>query len=227
MTGAKKSEDTRIDDLEPVRAAILKEALERAPFEGFTAQALRDAARAAGYDTGTMRVAFPKGPGDLLAYWSRGLDARMAEDLKTRGLDNMRIRDKVTLAVRLRIEAMAEHRAAARRAASTLTLPHNAALGPRLLYETVDAIWRAIGDTSTDFNFYSKRAILAGVYSSTLMVWFEDFSDGCEKTWTFLDHRIENVMEFEKFKARTREKLKDIPSPLAFFSALRYPSERK
>jgi len=104
------------------------------------------------------------------------------------------------------------HKEATRRAAAFLTLPPHAAMGAKLLYRTVDAIWRAIGDTSTDFNFYTKRAILAAVYSSTLMRWFTDDSDGETATQEFLDNRIENVMQFEKLKADFRERAKGWPS---------------
>ena len=111
-----------------------------------------------------------------------------------------------------RIHAVREHKEAARRAAAFLTLPPHAALGARLVYRTVDRMWRAAGDTSTDFNFYTKRAILAGVYSSTLMRWFTDESEDEAETKSFLDARIENVMQFEKFKAQVKERTKDWPS---------------
>ena len=100
----------------------------------------------------------------------------------------------------------------ARRAAAFLTLPPNATTGVKLLYNTVDAIWRAVGDTSTDFNFYTKRAILAGVYSTTLMRWFSDTGEDEEITNAFLQRRIDNVMQFEKFKAQVRERASGLPS---------------
>ena len=93
-----------------------------------------------------------------------------------------------------------------------LSLPMHAALGAKLLYRTVDAMWRAAGDTSTDFNFYTKRGILAGVYASTAMRWFNDTGDDEKVTDEFLIARIENVMQFEKFKAELRERTKDWPS---------------
>src|SRR4029077_14179482 len=95
-------------------------------------------------------------------------------------------------------------REAARRALALLALPLNAGLGLKLLYRTVDAMWYAAGDTSADFNFYTKRAILAGVYSSTLLYWLNDRAEGSEATWSFLDRRIDDVMKFEKFKDRVR-----------------------
>ena len=77
---------------------------------------------------------------------------------------------------------------------------------PILLYRTVDAIWYAAGDTSADFNFYTKRATLAGVFSSTLFYWLNDRSEGNEATWAFLDRRIDDVMRFEKFKGQFAKK---------------------
>jgi ubiquinone biosynthesis protein COQ9 len=89
-----------------------------------------------------------------------------------------------------------------RRALALLSLPFNAPLALKLLYNTVDALWYAAGDTSTDFNFYTKRATLAGVYSSTLLYWLNDRTPGSEATWAFLDRRIEDVMKIEKLKSQ-------------------------
>jgi ubiquinone biosynthesis protein COQ9 len=111
-----------------------------------------------------------------------------------------------------RIEALRPHKEAARRAAAFLTLPPHAALGARLVWRTVDAMWRAVGDTATDFNFYTKRGILAGVYSSTLMRWLTDTSADEHETTAFLAGRIENVMTFEKFKAQAKEAVSRLPS---------------
>jgi ubiquinone biosynthesis protein COQ9 len=91
-------------------------------------------------------------------------------------------------------------------------LPPHAATGAKLLYRSVDRMWRAVGDTSTDFNFYTKRAILAGVYSATLLRWFTDDSRDESATEEFLAHRIDGVMRFEKLKAQVRERAKHLPS---------------
>ncbi|MEJ0043913.1 MAG: COQ9 family protein [Rhizomicrobium sp.] len=107
-------------------------------------------------------------------------------------------------AVMARIEAVRPHKEAARRAAAFLTLPPHAALGASLVWRTADAMWRAAGDTSTDFNFYTKRGILAGVYTATMMRWFTDTSADESETTKFLSQRIENVMTFEKFKAQAK-----------------------
>ena len=131
----------------------------------------------------------------------------------------MKIRSRIATAVMTRIEAVRPHKEAARRAAAFLTLPPHAALGAKLVYRTVDAMWRAAGDTSTDFNFYTKRGILAGVYSATMMRWFTDSSADESATTQFLAHRIENVMQFEKFKAQGKEELRSPAAAFWIFSA--------
>jgi ubiquinone biosynthesis protein COQ9 len=114
--------------------------------------------------------------------------------------------------VKARLSVLAPHKEAARRAAALLSLPMHAALGAKLVYRTVDAMWRASGDTSTDFNFYTKRGILAGVYGSTAMRWFNDTGEDEKATDEFLAARIENVMQFEKFKAKAKEALSNFPA---------------
>ncbi|MGZ5923817.1 MAG: COQ9 family protein, partial [Rhizomicrobium sp.] len=110
-----------------------------------------------------------------------------------------------------RLALLAPNKEAARRAAAAMTLPMHAGRGAKMMYRTVDAMWRAAGDTSTDFNFYTKRGILAGVYSATLMRWFTDTSPDESATTQFLADRIENVMQFEKFKARLKQSFDRLP----------------
>ena len=155
---------------------------------------------------------FPDGPLSLVKTFSEWADAEMVRELARKDLASLKVRERITLAVKTRIAVLNPHKEAARRAAAFLTLPPYAASGVKLLYRTVDAIWRAIGDTSTDFNFYTKRAILAGVYSATLMRWFNDTSEDERQTDAFLAHRIEDVMRFEKFKAKVRERAKSWPT---------------
>jgi ubiquinone biosynthesis protein COQ9 len=124
----------------------------------------------------------------------------------------MKIRERIKTAVNARIVALRPYKEAARRAAAFLSLPPNTALAAQLLWRTADRMWRAAGDTSTDFNFYTKRGILMGVYSSTLLRWFTDSSEDEKDTFEFLDARIENVMQFEKFKAEVNEQLSKLPS---------------
>ena len=212
--------------LEALRREMLAAAIEAAPFEGWTGATLEAAAGAVGAEAGAARLAFPKGVGDLLDFYADQADRRMVAALAAAALDEMRIRDRIAFCVRTRIELLAGEKEAARRAAATLALPHHAALAARLTWRTADRIWRAIGDRSTDFNFYSKRAILSGVYASTLAVWFNDAGAGAEKSWEFLAARIENVMQFEKLKARVKNSPLANLDPVRILSKMRYGAGR-
>lgn len=194
------------------REDVLKAALKHVPFDGFTDSVLERSGKEAGASRDDLARLFPEGPIDLVEAFSDWADEEMEAALAKKKLASMKIRDRIKAAVWARIEALRNDKEAARRAGAFLTLPPHAATGVRLLYRTVDRMWRAVGDTSTDFNFYTKRAILAGVYSSTLMRWFTDQSEDEAETKAFLDARIENVMQFEKFKAQVKERTKDWPS---------------
>jgi ubiquinone biosynthesis protein COQ9 len=175
-----------------------------AVFDGWSRAALRLASRRLELPVGEADRLFPGGPLQVLTYASQRADLRTVEDMEKEGVANLKIRDRIKSAVRLRLERHAGEREAARRALALLSLPFNAPLALRLLYKTVDAMWYAAGDTSTDFNFYTKRATLAGVYSSTLLYWLNDRSPGSEATWSFLDRRIDDVMKIEKLKSQVK-----------------------
>jgi ubiquinone biosynthesis protein COQ9 len=219
--------DTPSDTLDPVRSALLGAALVHVPFDGWSEISLKKAAKDVGADAGTVGLAFPGGAAELLDFFALDADSRMLERAAALGIGEMRLRDRIRAIVRARIEVIAEHREAERRALSFLALPHNAALGLKSLSRTVDLMWRAAGDTSTDFAFYTKRATLAAVYSATVMYWVADSSEDYADTWAFLDRRIDNVMTVEKAKLRVREKLQEAPSLAALLSRLRYPGETR
>ena len=205
------------------KAAILQAALIEADFDGWSLETLRRAADKAGVARELQRLAFPRCVMDLVEYYSESADQAMLAALGTHDLSEMKVREKIALAVRLRIEALKHHKPAAKRAMQFLTLPPFAGEGVKNLYRTVDAIWRAIGDTSSDFNFYTKRALLAGVYAATLAKWLEDESEGGEASWAFLARRIDDVMKIEKAKAAVARTLSKLPSPWEALGALRYP----
>jgi ubiquinone biosynthesis protein COQ9 len=198
--------DTRLKE------AVVEAALPHIPFDGFTDKVLNEAAAEAGVNARDVPRLFPDGPLSLVEAFSETTDRQMEARLAKARLSAMKIRERISKAVLTRIDILRPHKEAARRAAAFLTLPPHAGRGMTLLYRTVDAIWRATGDTSTDFNFYTKRAILAAVYSATLMRWFTDASDDEAETNTFLARRIDDVMRFEKFKAQIRERAKGLPS---------------
>ena len=207
MTPRKKPADDAA-----LKAKLLDAALKHAVFDGFTDRLLARAGEETGLDKQTVVRLFPEGPLSLVEAFSQTADTQMEKSLAAMDLKAMKIRARIAAAVMARIEAVRPHKEAARRAAAFLTLPPHAALGARLVWRTVDAMWRAVGDTSTDFNFYTKRTILAGVYSATLLRWFTDDSAGESETDRFLADRIENVMQFERFKAQAKEAMSGLPS---------------
>lgn len=213
------------DRLESWRQAILDLMLASAPFDGWTQGALVTAARDTGGQAGfdgarDLDLAFPGGVGDVLALWTETGNAALAEKYAAADPAPERIRDKVRFLVQERIRLLEPRREAARRATATLALPQFTALSARLTWSVADTIWRLLGDTSTDFNYYTKRTTLSAVYLSTLARWFaEEPEEGEDFTasWAFLDDRIENVMQFEKVKARVR---KLTPDPNELFTQL-------
>lgn len=177
------------------RLALMDAALRHVPFDGWTWVAIDAAARDLGMDPPEARRLYPGGPAELIRAFSGEADRRMLVELERMDLASMKVRDKVTMGVRLRLEAVAAHREAVRRALTVFAMPQNAADGLRCLYRTVDAIWYAAGDTATDYNFYTKRALLCGVYSSTLLYWLNDKSADFSASWEFLDRRIAEVLK--------------------------------
>ena len=183
-------------------ADIIAAALPSVPFDGWNQQTLRNAALAAGYKkTDVIRI-FPGGAVEAAEMFMRNFDIAMEQALQGYHLEPMKIRQRIATSVRVKLELMTPHREAIRKTLALLALPFYVHRSLRLLYTTVDSIWYAIGDTSTDFNFYTKRLTLAGVYSATLLFWLDDKSPGYSNTWDFLDRRIEDVMTIEKVKKR-------------------------
>jgi ubiquinone biosynthesis protein COQ9 len=172
--------------------------------KGWTEAAFRAAVADSGLTEGEAQLACPKGAFDLFDAFADRADQAMLAGLGDLDLAAMRYRDRVRAAVQVRLEAQAPFKAAARAMTRALANPLRGPEAARLLWRTADRIWKALGDASTDENFYSKRAILSGVLASTYAFWFSDESEGHEATWTFLNDRIENVMQFEKFKARLK-----------------------
>ena len=203
-----------------IRDRVLIEALGEIPQDGFSEMTLANAATRAGIAKRELQDAFPKGPASLVEAFSDWADRRMTE-IMAEGTSEQRLRDRVASAVRTRIEVVAPHKEAARRAAGFLAAPQHAPLAAKLTMRTVDAMWRAAGDTSSDFSYYTKRALLTAVYGSTLAYWFSDASEGHSATWTFLGNRIDNVMQIEKFRGQAREAIAKLPNPLDILNSLR------
>jgi ubiquinone biosynthesis protein COQ9 len=198
-------------DVDAQRREIMQAALPHAPFDGWTWAALQAAGEDLGHDKVDVENAFPDGPAGAIELFSTEADYAMLAALEEHDLQRMRTRDRVALAVRLRLEQNAAHKEAIRRALSFLAMPAHAPLATRLLYQTTDAIWTAAGDASVDYNFYTKRALLAGVYSSTLLYWLDDPSEDHTATWAFLDKRIDEVVRIGGGIGKTVKSVSEIP----------------
>ncbi len=210
------------------RAAILEAALPHAAFDGWSQAVLARAATEAGLPEGADALYFPRGPVDAIDFWNLQADRAMAAALSAMDLPALKVRQRIEAAVMARLTPARPHREAARRAAGRLMLPDAAGTNARILWRTADAMWRAVGDSSTDFNFYSKRTILSGVYAATFPVFLDDRDADLAVTRAFLQRRIENVMQFEKAKAKVRKATADLPDPLAVLARLRHgPAQRR
>ena len=203
--------------LEKTQEEILDAAVRHVPFDGWSLHAWMRGAADAGVASDDSRRLYPGGSGAMIACHNRLADQRMLAALEKRDLDGLRVRERIALAVRVRLEQAAGDREAVRRGLSLLALPLNAPLATRLLYRTVDAIWLAAGDQSTDYNYYTKRALLAGVYGAVLLYWLNDRSEGCADTWSFLDRRIADVMKAPKLMAAPGRLLRYLPNPAKLF----------
>jgi ubiquinone biosynthesis protein COQ9 len=203
------------------RDALLEATLAHVPFDGWSRAALEAGARDCGLGEADAERYFPGGIPDLMTHFSDWADRRMQAALADEDLSGLRVRERIALAVRLRLSVLERHREAVRRALSWLALPPNVPLGLRCLYRSVDAIWYAVGDRSADFSFYTKRALLAGVLSSTVLFWLDDASDDSAESWAFLDRRIDDVMRIPRLTGRARAAAARLPDPFRLMRALR------
>ncbi|MGL4310342.1 MAG: COQ9 family protein [Paracoccaceae bacterium] len=187
------------------RDRLIDAALPHVPFDGWTKATLDAAIADSGVGGALARSLFPRGAVDLAAAFHRRGDGMMTARLAETDLAALRYSERVALAIRLRLEAVAEHKEAVRRGTVLFALPQNAAQGAQLIWGTADAIWKALGDTSNDLNWYTKRATLSAVYGASALYWLGDTSDRHEATRAFIDRRIADVMRFEKTKADLRK----------------------
>lgn len=213
-------DDLTLDELRPLLAPLVAE---NAVFDGWSEAALALAAESLGVPVERARLVFPGGAADMIDAWYASVDAAMAAAFPPERIAALKIREQIRELVLFRLSHMAPHREAARRALAIMAMPQNLPRATRLGWRTADAMWRLAGDTATDFNFYTKRATLAGVYLSTLLVWIGDRSEGGADTAAFLDRRIDDVMKIEAAKARWRGNATHRPSLTRFVSRLRYP----
>ena len=200
-------------DRDAARDKLLLATLPHVAFDGWGRAALAAGAADAGMKATDVERFFPGGVADIVAHFSAWADARMADGLAGHEVGELRSRERIALAVRLRFEALAPWREAVRRTFSWLVLPGNALLGARCAWRTVDAVWYAAGDSSADFSFYTRRALLAGVLGATALYWLEDRSEGNSDSWAFLDRRIADALRLPALGARARRLVRNLPDP--------------
>ena len=213
-------------DPTPLQALRLRLALpvgENAVFDGWSEAAVNSAAGQLGIDPAQARLAFPKDAAQMVEAWIEGVDAAMAAHFSPERVATMKVRDRIRSMIWFRIEAMAPAREAVRKALAILAMPQNVPLALRIGWRSADLMWRLAGDTATDYNHYTKRLTLSGVYTTTLLAWLDDDSEGFADTGAFLDRRLADVMKFEKWKAEWRGNAIRRPSLARFLGRLRYP----
>ena len=209
--------------LEALRRRLSLAVGENAVFDGWTARAVDSAAAQLGIDPDQAHLAMPRDPAGLVAAYVEGVDSALVRWAAGAGLGQMKIRERIRALLWQRLEIMGPAREAVRSGLSILAMPQNLPAALRLSWHSADLMWRLAGDTSTDFNHYTKRMTLGAVYGSTLLAWLDDHSEGWVDTADFLGRRIDNVMEFEKAKASWRGSAERRLSLTRFLGRLRYP----
>ena len=207
-------------ELTSKKSTLLQAFLENAAFDGFSTKGLKAAAHKIGLDYGELQILAPNGIISMIDYWFLQADDFVIATLAAR--KSLKIREKATLAVRSRLEFLGQHREALRHALMILALPQNLPHSLAIGYRFTDKVWRAFGDKSTDFNYYSKRTMLLAVDASTAACFLGDESEDNIETWEFLDRRIENIMQIEKAKFKFREFKAKIPDPIPLLAGLRF-----
>ncbi|KQM49175.1 MAG: COQ9 family protein [Sphingomonas sp.] len=210
--------------LDEIRALLAPGIAANAAFDGWSDAARDMAAQAEGVDTDIAALAFKDGPVDMIDAWFAHIDDVMLAAVPPERLALMKVREKITALVAARLDATSIDRESLRRALAILALPQNLAKATRLGWRTVDTIWRAAGDVATDYNYYTKRTILLGVYASTITVFLDDESESLADTRAFLGRRINGIMQFEKAKAGFLKRTEHGFSLSRFVGRLRYPT---
>ena len=209
--------------LDELRVVLAPEIARAAVFDGWSDAALEQAAALAGADAAVARLAFSGGAMDMIAGWIASTDAKMEAAFADEHLNSMKVRDRIRTLLLFRLDAIAGQEEALRSALAIQAMPQNLPRTARLGWNSADLMWRLAGDTATDYNHYTKRALLAGIYSATLAVFIDDKSEGKAETRAFLDRRIEGVMKFEKVKAQLLREREGF-NVARFLGRLRYPA---
>jgi ubiquinone biosynthesis protein COQ9 len=212
------------DSLDALRLQLAPGIADAAAFDGWSEEAVRNAAVQLSVDPDAAVYAFSGGAMAMIDAWAASVDAAMAKALPAEKLAPLKIRDKIRTLVLFRLDAVAHQKEALRRAQAIMAMPQNLPQSVRLGWRSADAMWRLAGDTATDYNHYTKRMTLGSIYAATLAVYVGDTSDDHADTKAFLDRRIEGIMKFEKAKARFLKPADEHFSPARFLGRLRYPA---
>ena len=210
--------------LDELRAALAPRIAPNAVFDGWSDKALAMAASELGVPAPRAKLCFPGGAPEMIGAWFDAIDRATAAAFPLERVEAMKIRERIRELILFRLELIQPQKEALRRALAILAQPQNLPLAARLGWRAADRMWRIAGDKATDFNHYSKRAILMGVYGSTTLVYLDDEGDALAVTRAFLDRRIDDVMRFEKAKASWRGNSQRLPSLSRFLGRLRYPA---
>lgn len=211
--------------LDELRLALAPAIADAAIFDGWSDAALLAAADQVGADRDVARLAFKEdGAFGMIAAWIDSIDLAMEAELPPEKLAQMKIRERIRSLVQFRLDAVAGREEALRRALAIMAMPQNAAKSLKMGWKSADIMWRLAGDTATDYNHYTKRAMLASIYGATLAVFVDDESEGKAETRAFLDRRIEGVMKFERAKAKWLNPERESFSVSRFLGRLRYPA---
>ena len=196
---------TKEKSLEKLRSETVLKALDHVSSEGWTTSALQKALQSLGHDPALFRAFFPRGVEQAIEIFSNHIDEKMKQRLESSDFDSLKIRERISLAVKTRLEILDPYRSVALKTQSYFVPLTHKKLALKTVYRTVDTIWRLAGDTSTDFNFYTKRGLLSWVYTSSLLFWLNDTSEGYEDTHEFIDRRINEVLKIPRIKQKLKE----------------------
>jgi len=186
------------EDLSVIKDEILLATLDQVPFDGFSKRALTAGVAVAGYDASMVLRAFPNGVGDVAEHFSDWANRQMIIEVNKLDLASMGVREKIHACIKARLMLCAPYKEAVIRLSSWLAMPQNTEKLTRMTWEISSQVWYTIGDTSSDWNYYSKRTLLAAAYSATVLYWMADEADDdgdYPNTWEFLDRRLNGITQ--------------------------------
>lgn len=203
-----------VNEFEARRDALMLATLRHVPFDGWSLRAIHAGAAELGLDTATADNLLPGGPDEVMRLFHHWADREMLQRFEATPKDDLRTRDRAALALKLRLRACLPYREAVRQGVGFMAQPQHAVMATRLTWRTCDAVWHALGDTATDFNYYTKRGLLAAVYGAAAMYWLADKSEDMAATEEFIDRRIADVMQVPRLMGELRKAAGRFPSPL-------------